>query len=63
MTAVKGPAPRLRRYVKKGRLVLSKRVVIDGRVFEPAIYKPTHAGPAPKDEGTNRLVLGIRSPD
>jgi hypothetical protein len=44
----------LRRYNKKGRLVLSKRVVIDGRVFEPAIYTLTHAGPAPKDDGPHK---------
>lgn len=38
----------LRRYSKKGRLVLSKRVVIDERVYDPATYTLTHAGPAPK---------------
>jgi hypothetical protein len=38
----------LRRYAKKGRLVLRKRVVIDDRVYEPAVYTLIHSGPAPK---------------
>ena len=44
----------LRRYQKNGRLVLRKRVVIDGRVYDPAVYTLTHAGPAPKDEGPRK---------
>jgi len=44
----------LRRYQKNGRLVLRKRVVIDGRIYDPAVYKLTHAGPAPKDEGPHK---------
>ena len=34
----------LRRYQKTGRLVLTDRVVIGDRVYDPAVYMLTHAG-------------------